>query len=147
MVLVGAGLIRGVISACGNFATSSELYPREIIMTRSTDDAKARQWQQHFDNFDNCDLSVRKFCSQHRLSVHSFQYWSHRLNRSAKQRGQLKESVPAVITSIPEVVIEFGNQMSIRIPATDLSLAKSILQMALSLRTESSSFQPVVVRG
>ena len=116
-------------------------------MARSTNDTKARQWQQHFDRFDKCDLSVRKFCSQHRLSVHSFQYWSHRLNRSAKQRGQPKESVPAVNASIPEVVIELGNQVSIRIPATDLNLAKSILQMALSLRSESSSFQPVVVRG
>ncbi|MFY8200941.1 MAG: IS66 family insertion sequence element accessory protein TnpA [Pirellula staleyi] len=42
-------------------------------MTRSTNDAKARQWQQHFDSFDKCDLSVRKFCTQHRLSIHSLQ--------------------------------------------------------------------------
>ena len=116
-------------------------------MARSTNDTKARQWQQHFDTFDSSNLSVRKFCSQHRLTVHSFQYWSRRLNRNVKQGGKAKESVPVANTSSLEVTVELGNQVSIRIPATDLNLAKSILQMALSLRAEFSSFQPVVIRG
>ena len=140
-------MIRGVIFACGNFATSDELRPCETTVTRSTNDTKAIQWQQHFDAFDTSNLSVQKFCSQHRLSVHSFQYWSHRLNRIAKRSGQTKVSTPVANISIPEITIELGNQVSIRIPATDLNLAKSILQLALSLRAESSSFQPVVVRG
>jgi hypothetical protein len=146
LVLVGAGLIRGVVSACGNFATSSELRPRDFIMTRSTDDTKARQWQQHFERFDNSSLSVQKFCSQYRLSVHSFQYWSRRLNRNAKPSNPARTPVVAPNVSEPEVTIELSNQVTIRIPATDLNLARSIFQMVLSLRGESSSFQPVVVR-
>jgi hypothetical protein len=140
-------LIRGVISACGNVATSSELHPRKTNMARSSNDTKARQWQQHFDSFDNSNLSVQKFCSQHRLSVHSFQYWSRRLSRNAKPSNQAKQSVSVANLANPEVTIELGNQVSIRIPTTDLNLAKSILQIALSLLAESSSFQPIVVRG
>ena len=49
--------------------------------------------------------------------------------------------------SSSEIIIELGSQVSIRIPAAELGLAKSILQMALSLRAESSTFQSVVVRG
>ena len=116
-------------------------------MTRSTDHSKARQWQQHFDSFDSSGLSVQKFCSQHRLSAHSFQYWSRRLNRNAKSNNPAGMTVVTPNGSSSEIIIELGSQVSIRIPAAELGLAKSILQMALSLRAESSTFQSVVVRG
>lgn len=116
-------------------------------MTRSVNDTKALQWQQRFRSFDSSNLSVRKFCSLHRLSVHSFQYWSRRLNRNAKPSNPAKMPVVAQSGTSSEITIELGSHVSIRIPAAELGLAKSILQMALSLRAESSSFQPVVVRG
>lgn len=116
-------------------------------MTRSVNDTKALQWQQRFRSFDSSNLSVQKFCSLHRLSVHSFQYWSRRLNRNAKPNNPPRTPVVSPNDSSSEITIELGSQLSIRIPAAELGLAKSILQMALSLRAESSSFQPVVVRG
>lgn len=45
------------------------------------DSVKARAWRQRFDLFQRSNLSVRQFCAQQRLEVHSFQYWSRRLGR------------------------------------------------------------------
>lgn len=133
--------------ACGNFATSIQLRTRDLFMTRSTDDTKALQWQQLFDQFNNSKLSIQKFCSQHRLSVHSFQYWSRRLNRIDKPNSTARTPRAAQNTPGSEITIELGNQVSIRVSATELNLTKSILQMVLSLCKESPSFQSVIVRS
>ncbi len=56
-VLVGAGLIRGVVSAFGNIATKSKLLSNEATITRSVNDTNALQWQQRFRSFDSSNVN------------------------------------------------------------------------------------------
>ncbi len=117
-------------------------------MTRSQDSGKAATWKQHFDRFQLSGLSVQRFCTLNKLSVHSFQYWAKTLGGTRQRRPSttplLNNGSEAKSKSM--ITIQFGANVEIRIPADQIDAIKSVLLCCASAQSESGSFRSLLVR-
>lgn len=66
---------------------------------------KLQEWLEHFQNQAASGLTVKEWCRQNNISIHSYNYWKHKLKEEYVQ------------SALPDIVHIAGSQL----PATGLN--------------------------
>ena len=105
---------------------------------------KLQEWLEHFQNQAASSLTVKDWCSQNNISIHTYNYWKHQLKEeyvqsalpdivplSASQSPSNTESIPKTQTLITAPCISYNslesrdslNTNSIYITCGDIQLS------------------------
>jgi len=87
------------------------------MMASRGDIQKRRIWEDRLQRFRASGLAVTTFCERERVPVHSFYYWSKRIETTSaritrtssvsKRRGQTVRQVPGVYEDAQAAVVRF----------------------------------------
>lgn len=93
-------------------------------MSKRIDAAKAQQWLERIDAYEQSGLSRRAWCAQTGISVNTLDYWRVRL----RKRDHTKSGRPASnpVTAIPVQVAAAVSSLTMRYGDVSLDLPGSV---------------------
>lgn len=127
----------------------------------NVDQQRVDRWVRTVAVFDSSGLSLAEFCRRQKLSVHQFQYWRRRLERTADtasnspvpikihpQSPQSKQdSCGDLAANTPVVQIRLDGQATVLVPAHMLETIRAVLEMVTALDRSSQQQPPNVFRA
>jgi hypothetical protein len=85
-------------------------FSRRLFMGRQANQAKACEWQERLRRFEECDLTVARFCTRERVTVPTFWYWRR------KCADGIAACEPSALAFAPVDIIG-GRSVALRFPA------------------------------
>ena len=129
-------------------------------MTHRLDVAKRREWEERFKQFSASGLTVARFCTNERVSVKTFYYWSKRIGRrsttarSAEREGASggfrepkRRGRVVAATKSPLVHFRLKAGVEVSVPANCIDVIRCLVNSVQSSRAERSDTVHEVVVG
>jgi transposase-like protein len=124
-------------------------------MVRHGQQQKHQEWQERLARFQQCGLTVARFCQQEQIAPHVFYYWARRLRSGAAQAPVMKqhrsrsaaEVLPPPATAAAVVRFRLESGVEVSLPAHCLDAIRCLAESLGSRRTAAlPAFQQVQVR-
>ncbi len=118
-------------------------------MARTSDPAKAAQWQRRLHRFDASSLSVARFCQREKVSVASFYHWRKKLagrtdrDPAAPPNGVTRAAFRPVhvMAATPAVTVHLPGGARLEVPAENLTVVRTVIDELVRIDRTQRQFQ------
>lgn len=74
------------------------------------------KWKNEFDRWQCSGLTRAEYCRQNNIKLSTFDYWRHRLKDLAPKDSKFVKLPISFSSEIEPIIIEFPNQIRLKIP-------------------------------